>query len=396
MYKVENKILEKGNKPTIMFVATSALSANAFFKNHLVALSKHYRIIVGTNTYEYQLLPEITNLVELHHIPFVRQIDILSDINSLFYLTMLVSKIKPISVQSIHPKAGLLTMIAAWVCHVPIRIHVFTGQAWVTKSGFSRLLLKSCDRLIAILANSLLADSPSQMQFIVDEGIAKAQDIQVLCDGSICGVDAERFKPDEESKVRIRDQLGIPEDATIALFMGRIKKEKGALDLAKAFATHQPELNNLYLVFAGPDEEGLREEILKLTSLKGNYVRFVGAVNNPEDFYAAADFLCLPSHREGFGLVTIEAAAAGIPTLASRIYGITDAIVDGVTGILHTPGDSLEIAKGLQEMANNLKSRQAMGTAAKKRALDQFSVTRIVDAHLSYYQLLIQNRRSHA
>ena len=396
MFKVENSTIDRRSMPTIMFVATTALSVNAFFKNHLVALSKHYRIIIAINAYEYQLLPEITNLVELHNIPFARQIDIQSDIRSLLRLTMLINKIKPISVQSINPKAGLLTMMASWLCRVPIRMHIFTGQVWVTKSGFSRWLLKSCDRLIAVLANSLLADSPSQKQFIVNEGIARAQDIQVLCDGSICGVDAERFKPDEESKARVRDHLGIPEDATMALFMGRIRREKGVLDLAKAFATHQSDLNNLYLVFAGPDEESLREEILKLTSLRGNYVRFIGSVNNPEDFYAAADFLCLPSHREGFGLVTIEAAAAGIPTLASRIYGITDAIVDGVTGILHEPGNSLEIAKGLQKMAGDPKSRQAMGIAAKKRALERFSVTRIVDAHLSYYQLLIQNRRSHA
>ncbi len=396
MYKVENNILDKRSMPTIMFVATTALSVNAFFKNHLVALSKHYKIIVGINTCEYQLLPEIANLVELHHIPFARQIDILSDISSLYRLTMLIDKIKPISIQSINPKSGLLTMIASWICRVPIRIHIFTGQVWVTKSGFSRWLLKSCDRLIAVLANSLLTDSPSQRQFIVDEGVAKAQDIHVLCDGSICGVDAERFKPDEESKARVRDPLGIPEDATVALFMGRIKREKGVLDLAKAFSTHQSDLYNLYLVFAGPDEESLRKEILKLTSSRSNYVRFVGSVTNPEDFYAAVDFLCLPSYREGFGLVTIEAAAAGIPTLASRIYGITDAIVDGVTGILHEPGDSLEIAKGLQKMAGNPKSRQAMGIAAKKRALERFSATRIVDAHLSYYQLLIQNRRSHA
>lgn len=396
MLKVKNSTIDRRSMPTIMFVATTALSVNAFFKNHLVALSKHYRIIIAINAYEYQLLPEITNLVELHNIPFARQIDIQSDISSLLRLTMLINKIKPISVQSINPKAGLLTMMASWLCRVPIRMHIFTGQVWVTKSGFSRWLLKSCDRLIAALANSLLADSPSQRQFIVNEGIVRAQDIQVLCDGSICGVDAERFKPDEESKARVRDHLGIPEDATMALFMGRIRREKGVLDLAKAFATYQSDLNNLYLVFAGPDEDSLREEILKLTSLRGNYVRFIGSVNNPEDFYAAADFLCLPSHREGFGLVTIEAAAAGIPTLASRIYGITDAIVDGVTGILHEPGNSLEIANGLQKMAGDPKSRQAMGIAAKKRALERFSVTRIVDAHLSYYQLLIQNRRSHA
>ena len=95
-------------------------------------------------------------------------------------------------------------------------------------------------------------------------------------------------------------------------------------------------------------------------------------------------------------MVTIEAAAAGIPTLASRIYGITDAIVDGVTGILHEPGDFVGIAKGLQEMTVDSEKRKEMGNIAKIRALELFSTSRIVGAQLSYFQSLIQKYRSHA
>jgi glycosyltransferase involved in cell wall biosynthesis len=396
MYSVENNILDKRSMPTIMFVATTALSVNSFFKNHLVALSKHYKIIVGINTYEYQLLPEITNLVELHHIPFARQIDILSDISSLYRLTILIDKIKPISIQSINPKSGLLTMMASWVCRVPIRIHVFTGQVWVTRKGFSRWYLKSFDRLIAILATSLLADSPSQKQFLVDEGIVSGRDIQVLADGSVCGVDDLKFKPNADAKKEIRAQLAISEKATLALFIGRLTRDKGVLDLASAFAGLDSSFNGLYLVFVGPDEDGLTEQILHIVSMGRSQVRFVGHVNNPEDFIAAADFLCLPSYREGFGLVTIEAAAVGIPTLASRIYGITDAVIDGVTGLLHEPGDLAGIAEGLRTMAAIPKARILMGSAAQKRALELFPTSRVVNAQLNYYKSLIQKYRNHA
>jgi glycosyltransferase involved in cell wall biosynthesis len=299
-------------------------------------------------------------------------------------------------VQSITPKAGLLTMLSAWICRVPIRIHVFTGQVWVTRSGFSRWYLKSFDRLIAMLSTSVLADSPSQKKFLVAEGIVSALNIQVLADGSICGVDTSRFKPNAEAKKNIRAQLGIPEEATVALFMGRLKGDKGVLDLASAFGRLDPSFSSLYLVFVGPDEDGLGDQILNLVSFGRNQVRFVGHVNNPEDYIAAADFLCLPSYREGFGLVTIEAAAVGIPTLASGIYGITDAIVDGVTGILHEPGDLAGIAEGLQTMAANPQTRISMGDAAQKRALELFSTSRIVNAQLSYYKSLIQKYRNHA
>ena len=367
----------------------------AFMSKHLQALSREYSTYAvcsnAGNIPVQRLMPE----VQCIDISIERKISPFKDLASLFKLIHFFRSNQFTLVQSITPKAGLLAMLAAWICRVPIRVHVFTGQVWVTRSGFSRWYLKSFDRLIATLATSLLADSPSQKQFLIAEGIVSAQDIEVLGDGSICGVDTLRFKPNEEAKKKVRAQLGIPEEATVALFMGRLKKDKGVLDLARAFGALQSDLTNLYVVFVGPDEEDLAGQILELASSRSNQVRFVGSVNNPEDFFAAADFLCLPSYREGFGLVTIEAAAVGIPTLASHIYGITDAIFDGVTGILHQPGDLVGIAEGLQEMMY-VKSRQAMGDAAKSRALELFPTSRVVRALLLYYQTLIQEYKSHA
>jgi len=384
------------SKEKIAIVSAVPETILAFMSKHLQVLSGEYSTFAicsnAGNIPVERLIPDVAYI----DIPIEREISPLKDIFSLYKLIKLFRQHQFTLVQSITPKAGLLTMLSAWICRVPIRIHVFTGQAWVTRSGFSRWYLKSFDRLIAMLATSLLADSPSQKQFLVDEGIASVLNIQVLADGSICGVDASRFKPNSEVKKNIRAQLGIPEEATVALFMGRLKRDKGVLDLAGAFGGLDSSFNGLYLVFVGQDEDGLGEQILHLVALGRNQVRFVGHVNNPEDFIAAADFLCLPSYREGFGLVTIEAAAVGIPTLASCIYGITDAIVDGVTGILHEPGDLAGIAEGLRTMAAIPQTRISMGDAAQKRALELFSTSRIVNAQLSYYKSLIQKYRNHA
>lgn len=368
----------------------------AFMSSHINALRNVYLVSAicgGASRIPHEKIIQNVTYID---ISIERKISPLKDIFSLYKLIKLFREHQFTLVQSITPKAGLLTMLAAWICQVPIRVHVFTGQVWVTRSGFSRWYLKSFDRLIAMLATSLLTDSPSQKKFLVDEGIASVMNIQVLADGSICGVDTFRFKPNAEVKKNIRTQLGIPEEATVALFMGRLKRDKGVLDLASVFGGLDSSFNSLYLVFVGQDEDGLGERILDLVALGRNQVRFVGHVNNPEDFIAAADFLCLPSYREGFGLVTIEAAAAGIPTLASRIYGITDAIIDGVTGILHEPGDLVGIAEGLRTMATIPETRISMGDAAQKRALELFSTSRIVNAQLSYYKSLIQKYRSHA
>ena len=382
-------------KEKIAIVSAVPETILAFMSKHIQALSGEYSTYVICSDTGNIPLGRLIPDVEYIDISIQRQIAPFKDLASLFKLIHFFRSNQFTLVQSITPKAGLLSMLAAWICRVPIRVHIFTGQVWVTRTGFSRWYLKSFDRVIALLATSLLADSPSQKQFLVAEGIVRAHDIQVLGDGSICGVDTLRFKPNEEAKKKIRAQLEIPEEATVALFMGRLKRDKGVLDLARALGSLQSEPTNLYIVFAGPDEEDLTGQILQLASSRGSQVRFVGSVNNPEDFFASSDFLCLPSYREGFGLVTIEAAAVGIPTLASRIYGITDAVIDGVTGILHEPGDSASLAKGLQDMTMHPKICQAMGDAAKSRALELFSTSRIVKAQFSYYQSLIQKYRSH-
>ncbi len=384
------------NKEKIAIVSAVPETMIAFMSKHLEALVKEYSTyaICGNAVHipKEKLIPDVKYI----DIPIERKISPFKDLFSLCKLIYFFRSNRFTLVQSISPKAGLLSMLAAWLCRVPIRIHVFTGQVWITRRGFSRWYLKSFDRLIAAMATSLLADSPSQKQFLVTESVVKAKDIQVLGDGSICGVDIFKFKPDNEVKKKVRFQLDIPQEATVALFMGRLKIDKGVLDLACAFGSPQLELTNLYVVFVGPDEEGLSNQILELASLKSNQIRFVGAVNNPQDFFAAADFLCLPSYREGFGLVTIEAAATGIPTLASRIYGTTDAIVDGVTGILHEPRDIVGIAEGLRTMTIFPNTRLSMGIAAQKRALELFPTSRIVSAQLSYYCSLFHNYRGHA
>ena len=109
----------------------------------------------------------------------------------------------------------------------------------------------------------------------------------------------------------------------------------------------------------------------------------------PERFMAAADVFCLPSYREGFGTVIIEAAACGVPAIASRIYGVTDAVIDGVTGILHAPGDTTALAAGMARLAAERQSRRALGEAARKRALADFPMAAMTAALLAFYAKML-------
>lgn len=125
--------------------------------------------------------------------------------------------------------------------------------------------------------------------------------------------------------------------------------------------------------------------VTRLLATAAPRARFVGFAEDPEIYLAASDVLCLPSYREGFGSAVLEAAAAGLPTIGSRIYGLTDAIVDEHTGLLVPPRDPLALAGAMARLANDARLRCALGAAARERALRDFGSTAVCGALFAYY-----------
>jgi glycosyltransferase involved in cell wall biosynthesis len=288
-------------------------------------------------------------------------------------------------VHSVTPKAGLLAMLAAWLARVPVRIHTFTGQVWATRRGTGRMLLRAMDRLIARLATHVLVDSPSQRDFLIGSGVVSAGKASVLANGSICGVDAERFRPDAAARTRIRNEAGVRDDAILFLYLGRLSRDKGVLDLARAFAGLATQHTSAHLALVGPDEEGLRDRIGDIVGKFANRVSVRHFTARPEQSMAGADVFCLPSYREGFGQVAIEAAATGLPVIASRIYGIVDAVVEGETGLLHAPADVEALRSHMETLMLRPDLRRRLGEAGRARALRDFSAERVTRALLEYY-----------
>lgn len=371
----------------ICFVVSSPLTARAFLSGHIAALSRRYTVDLAVNAKGDDGLGGIPAHARIVPMPIRRKVAPAADLSTLLRLIVLFRRERYSAVSSVTPKAGMLAMLAAAMAGVPLRTHIFTGQVWATRTGWKRRLLKAADRLIARLATHVLADSPSQRDFMAAEGIAAAEKIHVLGNGSICGADGERFRPDADRRAGVRRAHGIPEEAVVFLFLGRLNRDKGVLDLADAFAA----LDNpaAWLLVVGPDEAGLRGDLEARLGAALERTRFIGYTDRPEDFMAAADVFCLPSYREGFGMVIIEAAAAGIPAIGSRIYGVTDAIEENVTGLLHRAGDAGELAGRMASLAGDAVRRRAMGEAARVRALRLFSREAVTQAWVDFYRQLL-------
>jgi lipopolysaccharide/colanic/teichoic acid biosynthesis glycosyltransferase len=379
----------------ICMVVAAEVTVRAFLAAHLRALHSQYEITVVANATNAELLSESGVRGTLVPIRIERRVAPWTDLVALWRLYGLLRSGGFSIVQSMTPKAGLLAMLAARAAGVPVRVHMFTGQVWATRSGLSRALLRANDRLVAMLATETLADSASQREFLIAEGVTAPERISVLASGSVSGVDTARFKPDRSVRAALRRQLNIPLTDIMLLFVGRLTHDKGVLDLAAAFATIADERSDVHLVIVGPDESSLRAGIARACGRHSTRLHLLDFSGRPEEAMAAADVLCLPSYREGFGSVVIEAAACGVPAVASRIYGIVDAVDEGRTGLLHTPRHVDELTDALRRVTSDDRLRQGLGEAARARATSEFSADRLTDALSTFYSSLLETRVLH-
>lgn len=381
-------------KPKVCVVTLTVYFAEWFLLNQLAATSREYDLsihlrAVGATDLEFLSRRGINAQVVPTAIE--RKIRPVSDFRAFMQLWRAMRRKRFSLVHSTGLKCGLLAMSAAWLARVPVRIHTFTGQVWFTSSGIGRFVLKSADRLTALFATHILVDSPSQRRFIIEEGVVSTEKSAVLAHGSLSGVNLTQFAPNKQHRAKVRAHARIPDDAPVVLYMARITRDKGALMMAEGFArldSLRPGLPHLLIV--GPDEEHLIPSIKEICRDCLERVHFYDHTAVPEEFMSASDVLCLPSYREGFGSVLIDAAATGIPAIAARIYGSEDAIVDGETGLLHRVGDPEDLADKLRILIDDPTLRARLGERGMERAQREFSEELLTSELLALYRSQIE------
>lgn len=340
-------------KPKLVRVVTDSRVIPWHLEKTLVDLQEFYElIVVGDKVSSFK--SDSLN-VKYYNIPIKPKINLIIDLYALLFLIFVVLKEKPKIIHSIMPKAGLLTALAAFF-FVPIRIHTFTGQVWQTKSGFSKRFLKLLDGLVVKLNTRCLTDSPSQSDYLMSEGISENnRPLSYLLKGSLGGVDLLKINYELKNAWRqeIRDKFDFKESDFVVGYLARKTIDKGALFFLENCLLLINSKVNIKFFFIGPSDCRAVASFFKNHPELSVHVVNIGQVSGHEKFLAAFDVLSIPSFREGFGSVVIDAAALAVPCIGSRISGLSDAIVDGYTGLLFEAGSNKEYVDCINSFYSN-------------------------------------------
>ena len=290
-------------------------------------------------------------------------------------------------VQFSTPNAALYASIAAKGAGIQIRNYHLMGLRYMGAAGIGRALLKQLEKTACHNATDIECVSRSNLLMSVNEGLFNAEKATVVWNGSTGGVDLKRFDCGRREVWRgeIRRQLGLDDRAFVYGFVGRITRDKGVNELLTAFFELHDDSKLLLIGF--DSETDTPDQSLLKKARRSDRIIFHDSVTDIERYYAAIDVLLLPSYREGFGNVVIEAAAVGTPAIVSDIPGPTDAIDREKTAFTVKPGD----ARGLKEAMIRIRQSdyRLMGKEASKFAADHFDSEILFEKILERKQSLL-------
>jgi lipopolysaccharide/colanic/teichoic acid biosynthesis glycosyltransferase len=380
-------------QPHVTLMTTSAL-ATIFFRGQIARLRQAgFRVSFICNPGP-QTAGVAAEGAEIVAIPIERDIAIFKDLRSLWRLWRTLRRIQPDIINVGTPKAGLLGGIAARLAGVRRRIYTLHGLRFETLTGWKRRLLILTERIACGNARYVRCVSPSLREKAVMLGLVDGGKVYVIASGSSNGIDCERFcrAPGKISAAKdLLRELSIPVGALVIGFVGRLTHDKGLAELAGAYDLLKQSFPQLHLLLLGDFEEGDPVDPAVRAQLAADrHVHFAGMVPDSAPYYAVMTVLALPTHREGFPNVPLEAQASGIPVVTTTATGAVDSVLDGVTGRLVPPRDESALADALKELLSDPEKSRRMGQAAAAWVRAQFRQEAVWEALIADYNRVLR------
>lgn len=341
----------------ICYVVTIPLTIRAFFipqLKYLAANGFHVSVICSPDE---TLRDDLGSSIRYIPVKIPRGISLGGSWRAIAELKNVFEKEQFDLIQYSTPNAAFYASIAAKAVGCRVRNYHMMGLRYLGASGLGRMLLKMLEKIACANSTSVECVSRSNMEMGIQEGLFPSEKAAVVWNGSSGGIDLERFDAAKRGqwRARVRKELGYDDSDFVFGFVGRITRDKGINELLEAYFSLQTDAK-LFLVGRVEDSRTLNMDLLEKARNHPN-IQFHDSVTDIERYFAALDVLVLPSYREGFGNVVIEAGAVGTPAIVSDIPGPTDAVEQGKTALV-VP------AKNAQALGEAMRQIQAMDYAA--------------------------------
>ncbi|MGA4508457.1 glycosyltransferase family 4 protein [Propionibacteriaceae bacterium G1746] len=364
-------------------IVTAEITAVTFLKGYVRHLGQNgwdVRII-GRSTGRLEPWAQSEGAVGLS-VGFEREPAPLADVKALAQTLRLLLKDRPDVVVTATPKAGLLGTVAAWIARVPVRVYQVWGLRLETETGLKRRVLAALERVAVMASTQVVANSASLAEELASEGLVGRRPVRVLGAGSSHGVDVMHFAPSSGGPLDdgTRRFLALQPDDLAIVFIGRLAIDKGIDTLVQALGMCRDRGRRVRALIVGPVENVDVGSLVP--DAVSDLVHLVGSATDVRPYIAAADVLCLPTLREGFPNVVLEAASMGVPAIVSDATGAVDSVVAGVTGQVFPVGDAAALADAIERYIDDPEQVRRHGEAARERAVNDFEQSRIWDLQL--------------
>ena len=311
-----------------------------------------------------------TELIQFpfHSIPLSRSINPLKDFRAIWQLTSVLKKNDIEIIHSHTPKAGLIAMISARIARTSVRLHTVAGLPQDHASKLVSTILNITEFLTYFFSHKVFFNSKNQMESQKVKFPRFADKFGIVHNGTSNGIDISRFN-NTASKADLRTKLNLSIDSFYWIFVGRIHRHKGIIELIDAFNAFDklnPKKSQL-LIIGGLDDArtDLTHDWTKTTEEDNPNIKFHGFRSNVEEWLSASDVLVFPSYREGFPNVPLQAAVLGIPIIATDINGCNEIVTNGKNGLLVPIQDVDSILRSMQSLYENSSLREKMSRWSK-------------------------------
>jgi len=363
-------------KRKLIRITTVPISLKILLKDQLKFMNKHFDVVAISSKGQ-----ELTDIkkdegVRTITLNMSREITPLKDLMALIKMIIVLLKEKPNIVHTHTPKAGIVGMLASWITRVPNRLHTVAGLPVMEATGNKKKILLMVEKLTYFCATKVYPNSYGLQEYILENNLTDEKKLQVIGYGSSNGIDTLHFSQTDEvlqQTEQIIETYNL-ENKFVFCFVGRVVKDKGINELLYSFNKLTQKFDDIILLIVGKFEEELdpiSEQSHKILEDNKNIIN-VGFQNDIRPYLASSDCFVLPTYREGFPNVVLQASSMGVSSIVTNINGCNEIIKHNENGLIVEPKDKDELYSAMKKYLENEELSEKLSSDSRKDIITKY------------------------